>query len=151
MKQKFKTACVRFIVMDKEKLKKFINDNLTVAFLATIDNKNERPRVRPVKIQYQHDKLLLPAHKKTNKVEQIKNNNKVEISWMFSNFSHVRMEADIVTVEDNEIVFQYLEENPNYGEYFNNGNKNDFVLFEIMPDKILYNNWGETKYKNISW
>ncbi len=152
MKQRFKLLLLRFM-MDKEILKKYINDKMTVAFLATIDNENAspRPRVRPVNIRYQYDKLLLPAHKKTNKVKQISDNNKVEISWMFSNFSHVRMEADIVTVEDSEIVYKYLKENPNYGEYFNNGNKNDFILYEIMPDKVLYNNWGETKYRNICW
>jgi len=135
--------------MDKTKIVGMINEENAIGFLGTLDG--NLPKVRPISAKYYENKLLFSTFTGSNKLKQVDSNNNVEMSWLFPDGSHIRVEGKLERINEKDFKKKYLEVYPMLKKYFKDENDPNYTLVELKPSNVNLNLMGEMEYKNINW
>ena len=133
--------------MSLEKVKEIIND-AGMAFVATCQK--DQPRVRPMmSILTDDNKILTSTFKQARKLEQIKNNSKVELCFVDKKLNHCRITGEISTSEDELKKNLLFNKQPILRQFFSSSQDPNFTLLEITPLKIEMMIIGERGYTQV--
>lgn len=135
--------------MSKEKVLKIIAE-APVAFMATVDG--SCPRVRPMAIQVVWDKkLYVSTFRDSRKMEQISQNPNTEIVWVDKEMRHVRIAGRVGVCGDKKLREKFFASNPILKNYFSGMGDPNYILLEIIPQKVEWMDVSSREYAEISW
>jgi len=135
---------------DLAKARAIIN-SCAYASLATCEG--DQPRVRPVSVFSCDDgSFLVATVTKTRKVEQLKNNPKVELCFVDDRHRQVRIQGRAELVESIEekgrLMKQYLSA-AMWSQYFKGPDDPLFALYRIRPEHMEWMDSGQIFYRPV--
>ena len=122
--------------------------------LATVSADGQAPRVRPVCAFLQDDlSILVPSHLKTGKIAEIENNPEVEICFCDAEHWQVRVQGKAERVdsidEKQHLVDTTLSPQLWRGFFPGGGSDENYVLYRIRPEKIIWMKEWELRYREL--
>ena len=124
-----------------------INEEDAYGLLATVDG--DQPRVRPIAVKHTFERFYFSTFSNSDKMAQIKANPKVEVTWVFPDFSHARLEGRLQEHPDRDLKARYLEAHSNLQRFFKGADDPNYTLFEVIPSSIRFNAFADMGYEEI--
>jgi general stress protein 26 len=124
--------------MNREEVLNQIKDFQHV-FLATMDG--DQPRVRPVTLISFGDKYWIMTDKGSEKVKQVQNNPKVEISFIFrkNNLDCCLRITGLAEIVKDQIIKKKLAEHCDFFSlHWESAEDPNYALLQIIPHEALY-------------
>jgi len=112
-----------------------------LAHLATIDN--DQPRVQPMALITHNDSIWFSSKTEWSKVEQIRDNNKVEFTVApisETATGSIRFTATANIKEDIKTKSELADAIPWFANYWNGPNDPNFTLIKMKLSRVLYDN-----------
>ncbi len=112
-----------------------------LAHLSTIDN--DQPRVRPMALITHNDSIWLSSRTEWSKVEQIRDNNKVEFTVApisETTTGSIRFTAIAEIEEDLKTKELLAKAIPWFSDYWSGPNDPNFTLMKMKLSRVLYDN-----------
>jgi uncharacterized pyridoxamine 5'-phosphate oxidase family protein len=104
-------------------------------FLATVEK--DQPRVRPITMIYLAGRLLITTSSKATKVEQIKQNNKIEFLFLIpddeGNTGYIRGKCVAKFNNETKIKQELYEKVPHVSKLWKSADDSDLIVFELVP------------------
>lgn len=116
-------------------------DGFPLTHLATIDN--DQPRVRPMALITHNDSIWLSSKSDWSKVEQIRDNNKVELTVAPISETitgSIRLTAIAEIEEDLKTKEDLARAIPWFSNYWNGPEDPNFTLMKVKLNRVLYDN-----------
>ncbi len=122
--------------------------------LATVGADGKSPRVRPVCAFLQEDfSILIPSHRDTRKIEELRKNPRVEICFVDAAHWQVRVAGEVEVVTDEGVKKRLTETTLDpklWRGFFPNGEKDErFVLYRLLPESFEWMKEWEMNYKRV--
>jgi general stress protein 26 len=122
----------------------------SIIYLSTIDG--NIPRVRPVTMVRSGSRYFIMTGSKDAKVQQIKNNNKIEICHPIKNekgMGYLRVDGSLDIVKDKQIKKQVAEETGFFKDYWSSPEDPTYTLLEFNMNDFEYLKPGETYARKL--
>jgi general stress protein 26 len=127
-----------------EKAKKIVQE-ADHGHLATAEG--DQPRVRPLSMTWVGEReLWFATHADSRKVDQIKGDAAVEVSFVDAQGSHVRLAGRASTTQDSADRQKLLKLMPGLAGYFDGPTDSKYLLVKIAIDRIEYMGAGMLDY-----
>jgi len=123
--------------------------NAPFGLLATLDA--GEPRIRPMAFVLEGGKLWSSTHASSGKVEELRQNGKVEICFVDDAKFHLRITglADVTGGPDKKR--RLLELNPKVRNHFKSEEDPAFVHIEVTPLSVRWKKPGFNEYVEVAW